>query len=323
MNATENNNRLAQIPQAKELRVVHDDGPLSYLLDTARFEHLYRIAGILARSALTPKHLKAATQEETTANCFRVVNQAMRWGFDPFAVADESYVVGMKLAYQGKLAAAVVNSRAGLKGPLYATYAGAEKTPQRTVEISGTFKDEDRPRTIKVCVADVKTDNKLWTTNPDQKLFYTGATMWARRHCPEILLGVLTDHDLEMMSERTGGFEGDTANVARAEAKLTDVAKETPEAEVAMVEVKAEEPKPEPRRSQPAKVDQAVGASEMQLASIRSEVQRTGLSEKNVNDLLKQVGAKSVAKLTGEQAERILLDLGELADVREPGSDDE
>ncbi len=76
-------------------------------------------------------------------------------------------------------------------------------------------------------------------------------------------------------------------------------------------------------KGQPAKVDEASPASEMQLASIRAECQRTGTSPKEVGNLLKSVGAKSVEKLTAEQAEKILLSLGELADVREPGGDDE
>lgn len=313
MSTATENNRIAQV-QPKQQLIVHDEGPLSYLLDTARFEHLYRIAQVLARSALTPKHLKAATPEETTANCFRVVNQAMRWGFDPFAVADESYVVGGKLAYQGKLAAAVVNSRAGLKGPLTPVYTGKENSPERTVEISGTFKDDATPKTIKISVAQVKTDNKMWQTNPDQKLFYTGATMWARRHCPEILLGVLTDHDLEMMSERTGGFDGDTMTTAAAEAKLADASK--PSNPIVVESVPVEEPKA-------AKNPGDKLASDSAKESIRAEVQRIGMTQDAVVSLLNEVGAKGLAKLTVDQADKALVLLREMPDAREPGGDDE
>jgi hypothetical protein len=52
-------------------------------------------------------------------------------------------------------------------------------------------------------VGQAKTSNKMWTSDPDQKLVYSGATKWARRHCPEIMLGVLTDQDLEVMRENS------------------------------------------------------------------------------------------------------------------------
>jgi hypothetical protein len=187
-------------PKAPERIAVHDDGPISHLMDTGRFEHLFRIASTLARSALTPKHLKGASQDESAANCFRVVNQAIRWNMDPFAVADETYVVGGKLGYQGKLVAAVVHTRSGLHGRLKCEYEGAGDN--RKITISGRFENEAELRTIDLTVKQAKTANKLWETDPDQKLWYSGVTKWARRHCPEVLLGVLTEDDLDRAQER-------------------------------------------------------------------------------------------------------------------------
>jgi hypothetical protein len=193
-------------PPAREIRVVEDHGAQAYLFDTARFEHLQRVAQLMANSALTPAHLKGSTPAESMANCFRVTNQAIRWGFDPFAICDETYVVHGRLGYQGKLVAAVVNARAGLKERLKYEFTG--KDDSLAVTVIGQFANEDKPRTIDLTLQQAmmlsgkKSDNHLFRTNPKQKLIYSGATIWARAHCPEVLLGALTEDDLEAIAAR-------------------------------------------------------------------------------------------------------------------------
>lgn len=190
-----------QAPPVRQIRVVEDSGPLAYLMDTARFEHMYRIAEAMATASLIPDHLrdKSGDPRRTAANCFLVVNQAMRWGFDPFAVAPETYAVGGKLGFQGKLIAAVVNARAGLKGRLRYQFSGTGD--ERTVTVSGTFEGESEPQSISLRMKDARTGNDMWKKDPDQKLVYSGSIKWARRYCPEVVLGVLTDDDLERITE--------------------------------------------------------------------------------------------------------------------------
>ena len=199
-------NQNAVIPQpvqqspARQRMVVQDDSAIAYLMDTARFEHLYRIATTMARASLIPKHLIGKTQDETVANCFLVVNQAIRWGFDPFAVAPETYSVGGKLGFQGKLVAAVINVRAGLKRSLWYTFN--DKTGDALeVTVHGHIEGEEEERTVTMTVAQGRTDNAIWTKDPHQKLIYSGAIKWGRRHTPEVVMGVLTDDDLDAARE--------------------------------------------------------------------------------------------------------------------------
>lgn len=35
----------------------------------------------------------------------------------------------------------------------------------------------------------------MWTSDPDQKLWYSGVLKWARRHCPEVVLGVRAEDE--------------------------------------------------------------------------------------------------------------------------------
>ncbi len=185
--------------------VVTDAVPM---LDTGMFEHMQRVATVLAASPLLPDHLRGAKrgdvftpyeQNKIVANAFLVVNQAVRWMMDPFALAAESYVVGGKLAFQGKVIQALVNKRAGLKTRLSYEFSGAGD--DRKVTVSGTFEGETERRSVEVVLKNVKTANQLWKTDPDQKLVYNGCIKWARRFASDVVLGVLTDEDLERMAE--------------------------------------------------------------------------------------------------------------------------
>ncbi len=192
---------------SRSIRPVEDHSAAAHLFDTARFEHMFRIAKAMATATLIPDHLWKDKQgqlppEQVQGNCFLIVNQSVRWGLDPFAVAPETYSVSGKLGFQGKLIAAVVNTRAGLQGRLSYSFEG--KGEDLTVTVSGTFQGEAEPRTAALSVKDAKTGNEMWRKDPEQKLIYSGVTKWARRHCPEVILGVLTDDDVERIAESNG-----------------------------------------------------------------------------------------------------------------------
>ena len=67
----------------------------------------------------------------------------------------------------------------------------------RGVTVSGTLRGEDKPRTVSVKLKDAKTTNTIWSKQPDQQLAYHGARVWARRHVPEVLLGVYAPEEFD------------------------------------------------------------------------------------------------------------------------------
>ena len=185
----------------KDTRLTVDDtSNLSFFIDTAKFEQAQRIAKLMAAASLMPKHLKGSTPEEAIANSFLVVNQAFTWGINPFAVAQETYVVSGNLGYQGKLVAAIINTKARLKERLRYEY---NDKPGDALEITviGTFQGEDEPRKTTLTVGQAKTQNQMWTKDPRQKLIYSGVIKWARAHAPELILGVATDDDIDRIVE--------------------------------------------------------------------------------------------------------------------------
>lgn len=170
-------------------------------VELSKFELVEKMTRMLAHSAFVPKHLVDKDDPlRTQANCFRIALQAHNWDRNVFDVADRSYVTNGKLGFEGKLIASVVNTRAGLKGRLAYKYTGDGEN--RTVEVSGTFRDESEPRTITLSFKQAKTNNEMWMKDPDQKLAYCGALRWARRHCPEVIDGVMSEEDLEVIGEQ-------------------------------------------------------------------------------------------------------------------------
>lgn len=195
--------------KAQDIRVVSDPIPV---LDTARFEHMQRIATVMAHSSLVPDALcktKVEGQRETVplepqeivSNCFLVVNQAVRWGMDPFAVAQCVSVVHGKLCYEGKLIAAVIEAKLGIR----LKYTWDEKPGDNLgIVVSGKFPDEDEARTVTGTVGEWKTTGAgtPWTAKQSRKMLaYRGAREWARLHAPSIMLGVYSDDELDALSD--------------------------------------------------------------------------------------------------------------------------
>lgn len=141
-----------------------------------------------------PKHLRG-----NPGACLAVCIQALEWKSSPFAVANKSYEVNDRIAYEAQLIAAIVNARAPLKERLRYHYDGVGTDMQCT--ISGTFKGEvtaleyESPK-----IKDIKVKNSpLWTSDPKQQLGYYCIRAWARRHCPEVILGIYSEDELEAL----------------------------------------------------------------------------------------------------------------------------
>ena len=182
-----------------------------------------------------PASLKGNTAEETTANCLRVVEQAQRWGFSPFAVMDHASVVHGKLMWEGKLVSAALDATLGIK--LKYTYSGDGQ--QRKVVVSGDIDGDTM--TVDGTVAGWKTskNGSPWEKagQHDQMLAYRGAREWTRRYAPSAILGVYTQDEFE---DKPG-----IRNVTKQAAPINPFEGRTPKIEAKPTpEPVAEEPKP-------------------------------------------------------------------------------
>jgi hypothetical protein len=243
-----------------ELQTQVQDGSLS-LFDANHYGTITNIASMMAATNTTPETLRGVRDrqtftafpiEEIKANCFMVVEQAMRWGLSPFACAQHASIVRGKLMWEGKLVAAVLDQLTGVR--LKYDYSGAGVN--RKVTVSGKFADETEVRTVTGLVKDWKTSQ--WTeTNYDQRLAYRGAREWSRRHAPSAMLGITTsDEELK---------RPDARNITPLREDFVDPTKliEPKEAEPVV-----EETKPEPKEEKQAP---AINEVESTITDYREE----------------------------------------------------
>lgn len=180
--------------------IVHDDGQFAVLLDTAKFEHMWRIATMFAKTELIPKHFQNKPEDT-----FIVCQMAIRCGIDPMTMLQNTYIVHGRPGIESKLAIALVNT-SGLfedsldyeiegddpsnKGYRVRCYAVRKSTGKR---VEGPWIDW---ALVKAEGWDSKQGSK-WKTMPALMFQYRAAMFFARLHCPERLLGMQTADELE------------------------------------------------------------------------------------------------------------------------------
>lgn len=154
---------------------------------------MMEMAKLLAVSDVAvPKHLRA-----NPGACLKIIMQADEWGMSPFAVADQSYLVGDRISYMSMLVHALVERRAPLEGRLRGEWSGEGQT--RRCKITGRLIGESEPFVWEgPMLKDIKVKNSPeWANNTDKQLWYHATRDWARMYCPDVLLGVYTRDELD------------------------------------------------------------------------------------------------------------------------------
>lgn len=209
------------VQRVREVRVTTDALPV---WDTADFEHMGRVATVMAKAALLPMtltHVKDGDGpnakmvelpfEVVQARALLVCNQARLWNMDPLAVAQATSLVHNRLMYEGKLVHAVVEARLGIRlryefGLWHTDHFEPVANPSElngagerlAVRVIGQFDDEEIARTVEGSVGLWSTGDKgPWQKagNYPRQLRYRGAREWARAHAPGVILGVYSPDD--------------------------------------------------------------------------------------------------------------------------------
>lgn len=140
-----------------------------------------------------PPHLRTKV-----GACLAVSLQALNWRMDPFAVANKSYMVNDRIAYEAQLIQAVIEQRAPIKGRIRGRPVGTGGDRQWILTVvsreDGEIIEYESPKlsTIKV------KNSPLWAADPDQQLWYYAARAMCRRHFPDVILGVYEREELKM-----------------------------------------------------------------------------------------------------------------------------
>lgn len=171
----------------------------------------------------TAKGAVPAIYLQNPGACMAVTMQAIRWGMDPFAVAQKTHEIRGVIGYEGQLINAIVTSMAPTTGRLQYEWYGdwsrvignfIEKTGDKGkytvpgwtmkdeegcgIRVWATMKGETEPRVLDLLLTQAGVRNStLWATDPKQQLAYLAVKRWARLYCPDVILGVYSRDELE------------------------------------------------------------------------------------------------------------------------------
>lgn len=239
------------------------------------FEDLKEMAKYMAKGEL----MVGASVRGNPGDCMAVIMQAGRFGMDPFALSQKTYVVTdkagvRKIAYEAQAVTSMIFASRAIEGRLRYRYEGEGLDRRVTVmgRVKGDSEDcEITTPPLRVC----KGKSPLWDSDPDQQLAYYGSRAWARRHTPDVLMGV---YDVEEF-ESTGRYVDVTPERSQSPAdRLTASINKSAEDRA---QESAPEPEPE-ERVQDADFTDADDAAEMTMEdvedSFREELEREPLA---------------------------------------------
>jgi hypothetical protein len=173
---------------AGTLSISNDAGGMQFesMIQVMEFAKMMAVSSIAV-----PPHLRGEP-----GACLAVAIQAVEWRMSPFAVANKSYSVNNRLAYESQLVQAVILQRAPIKGRFIIEYEG--EGAKRRCRVSVETKDGQTVEYLSPEVGSIPTKNSpLWKSDPDQQLFYYSGRALCRRHFPDVLLGVYTSDEME------------------------------------------------------------------------------------------------------------------------------
>lgn len=124
--------------------------------------------------------------------CLSICIQAMEWQVNPFALANKSYVVNDQICYEASLFQTVVARRAPIVGRIKMEFAGEKE--KRTCRVWAELSDGTGivEYTSPMFATIQPKNSPLWKNDPDQQLFYFAVRSFARRHFPDVMMGVYT-----------------------------------------------------------------------------------------------------------------------------------
>ena len=177
------------------------------------FRESYKLASVFAKSSLVPQQYQGKTED-----CAIAVDMAERMGVTPLMVMQNLYVVKGKPSWSGQACMSFIKAKYGDAMPVYTGERGTDsrgcyvrvRTPDGEI-IEGT------EVTIAMAKAEGWMNNSKWKNMPEQMLAYRAAAFFARVYCPEILMGVQVEGEVEDMERPQPQKAPDPFNVTNVE----------------------------------------------------------------------------------------------------------
>lgn len=233
-------NSITQVEVAQEVEGLKVIDPNLGAYGFSNLGEVVQFASLMSNAGpMLPEHCQGKA-----AICLAVTMRASQWGFDPFALAQETFQVkpNAPIAYSAKVFVSALRNCANIT--LQYRYVGELKildepaksargnvVAQRSAvgnrkciafaEVDGILFEYETPELDNITIK----NSALWHNDPDQQLAYYAGRGWARRHRPEVMMGAYSTDEVESMPNRmrnvtpapaTGGF---AAKAIEAKAK--------------------------------------------------------------------------------------------------------
>lgn len=161
------------------------------------FRQYFKMASELCKADIIPQAYKGKVADTAIA-----IDMANRMGVSPMMVMQSMYVVKGKPSWSGQACLSFIRAKFT---DVKVIYVGAKGADDRGCYVKATDKDGDVLEGTTVTMAMAKaegwTSNSKWRNMPEQMLAYRAASFFARVHCPETLMGVQVEGEVEDSSK--------------------------------------------------------------------------------------------------------------------------
>lgn len=161
------------------------------------FRQYFKMASELCKADIIPQAYKGKVADTAIA-----IDMANRMGVSPMMVMQSMYVVKGKPSWSGQACLSFIRAKFT---DVKVIYVGTKGADDRGCYVKATDKDGDVLEGTTVTMAMAKaegwTSNSKWRNMPEQMLAYRAASFFARVHCPETLMGVQVEGEVEDSSK--------------------------------------------------------------------------------------------------------------------------
>lgn len=186
-----NQAEIRQIPTQTQLASHTDTGIIS------DFRQYFKMASELCKADIIPQAYKGKVADTAIA-----IDMANRMGVSPMMVMQSMHVVKGKPSWSGQACLSFIRAKFT---DVKVIYVGTKGTDDRGCYVKATDKDGDvlegTTVTMSMAKAEGWTSNSKWRNMPEQMLAYRAASFFARVHCPETLMGVQVEGEVEDSSK--------------------------------------------------------------------------------------------------------------------------
>ena len=161
------------------------------------FRQYFKMASELCKADIIPQAYKGKVADTAIA-----IDMANRMGVSPMMVMQSMYGVKGKPSWSGQACLSFIRAKFT---DVKVIYVGTKGTDDRGCYVKATDKDGDvlegTTVTMSMAKAEGWTSNSKWRNMPEQMLAYRAASFFARVHCPETLMGVQVEGEVEDSSK--------------------------------------------------------------------------------------------------------------------------